>query len=288
MAGFVRTSLRQADRVRRHLKTGARGLYLSMRGPRTDRVLVDIGGGHTFNPGWRTLDFDPGVRGYRSAFITYPHDLRSPAPLPFSDGEVDIFYTSHTMEHLPPQVLQRVLRECHRALKPGGGMRIVVPDFEKARIAYETDDNQWFDHWQAKSRRKYRNNPAVEAMTGRKRLVYQLVYYIAGHCIGIPDLDRKFDEIGNIYRFADYVVSLIGNEVPVTEGSFGFHANWFNGPKLAGLLREAGFSRIVINNPFESIFDELRPRHHLFTHWLTPVGFDASYPHISITADAVK
>jgi predicted SAM-dependent methyltransferase len=48
--------------------------------------------------------------------------------LPFKDGSVDRIYSSHFLEHIPYAKALRVLRECHRTLKPGGLMRLVVPD----------------------------------------------------------------------------------------------------------------------------------------------------------------
>lgn len=48
--------------------------------------------------------------------------------LPYRDRSVDKVYTSHFLEHIPLKRGLRVLRECYRVLKPGGVIRIVVPD----------------------------------------------------------------------------------------------------------------------------------------------------------------
>jgi predicted SAM-dependent methyltransferase len=56
--------------------------------------------------------------------------------LPFASGSVDSIYSSHVFEHFYAHHLQRILRECHRVLRPGGGMRIVVPDMATAVRAY--------------------------------------------------------------------------------------------------------------------------------------------------------
>jgi len=47
---------------------------------------------------------------------------------PFNDSSVNSIYSCHIMEHFYPDELEKVLSECFRVLKPGGGMRIVVPD----------------------------------------------------------------------------------------------------------------------------------------------------------------
>lgn len=48
----------------------------------------------------------------------------------FRDGTFDAIYTSHFIEHISRDTIDFVLRECYRVLKPGGIIRIVVPDLE--------------------------------------------------------------------------------------------------------------------------------------------------------------
>lgn len=56
------------------------------------------------------------------------HDLSK--ELPFPEGEVDIVYHSHLLEHLEKHIARRFLIEIKRVLKTGGHMRVVVPDME--------------------------------------------------------------------------------------------------------------------------------------------------------------
>lgn len=60
-------------------------------------------------------------------------------PLPLVDNSVDAIYTSHTLEHIFPDVLPFVLSECYRVLKPNCAMRVVVPDLDIAIKAYTCD-----------------------------------------------------------------------------------------------------------------------------------------------------
>jgi SAM-dependent methyltransferase len=55
-------------------------------------------------------------------------DLR--ARLPFADGSADAVYHSHVLEHLERGQAAAFLAECRRVLKPGGVLRIAVPDLE--------------------------------------------------------------------------------------------------------------------------------------------------------------
>lgn len=57
------------------------------------------------------------------------HDLSR--GIPFPDASVDVVYHSHVLEHLDRDVAHRFIRECARVLRPGGLIRVVVPDFER-------------------------------------------------------------------------------------------------------------------------------------------------------------
>lgn len=48
--------------------------------------------------------------------------------LPYANGCVEKIYSSHFLEHLPPENARALLEECYRVLKPGGVLRLVVPD----------------------------------------------------------------------------------------------------------------------------------------------------------------
>jgi SAM-dependent methyltransferase len=56
--------------------------------------------------------------------------------IPYADGAVDVVYHSHVLEHLDRDIAQRFLKECARVLRPGGIIRIVVPDLERAVQCY--------------------------------------------------------------------------------------------------------------------------------------------------------
>ena len=49
-------------------------------------------------------------------------------PLPFEDSSVDLVMLYHFFEHLPLMRADGVVAECHRVLRIGGSLIIVVPD----------------------------------------------------------------------------------------------------------------------------------------------------------------
>lgn len=56
--------------------------------------------------------------------------------LPFADATFRAVYHSHVLEHLHPDDARGLLRECHRILKPGGVLRVVVPNLEEIARCY--------------------------------------------------------------------------------------------------------------------------------------------------------
>jgi SAM-dependent methyltransferase len=56
--------------------------------------------------------------------------------IPFADGASDVVYHSHLLEHFDRDDALSFLVECRRVLKPGGLIRVVVPDLETWVDAY--------------------------------------------------------------------------------------------------------------------------------------------------------
>jgi predicted SAM-dependent methyltransferase len=48
----------------------------------------------------------------------------------FRTDSVDLVYACHCLEHFPIAAVPRVLREWRRVLRPGGTLRLSVPDFD--------------------------------------------------------------------------------------------------------------------------------------------------------------
>lgn len=102
-----------------------------MSGNQDERLqLLNVGCGRHFHPAWRNIDvvsYHPQVEA---------HDLR--LGLPAKPGQYDMVYHSHVLEHLTPADAQRLIEECYRVLKPGGVLRVVVPDLEFIARSYIT------------------------------------------------------------------------------------------------------------------------------------------------------
>lgn len=81
---------------------------------------VSFGAGGCKIEGWRNTD---------ACYPDGPDKIDCTKPLPFADGELDMAYSEMMAEHLTPQQAWLFLDECYRILKPGGLIRIVIPDF---------------------------------------------------------------------------------------------------------------------------------------------------------------
>ncbi|MGA0545063.1 class I SAM-dependent methyltransferase [Brevundimonas sp. VNH65] len=91
-------------------------------------VKLHLGCGVKHLPGWVHVDALP-----------YDHiDHVGPVEvLPFqADGSVDLIYACHVLEHFGRNEYQAVLAEWRRVLKPGGVLRLAVPDFAACAELY--------------------------------------------------------------------------------------------------------------------------------------------------------
>lgn len=64
--------------------------------------------------------------------------------LPLGDGSIEFAYSSMFFEHLYDAEVGNLLKETNRVLKPGGCLRVVVPDFRKYIARYRAGDRGYF------------------------------------------------------------------------------------------------------------------------------------------------
>jgi len=84
--------------------------------------MLNLGCGYNYHPDWVNVDF------ISTGDEVIPHDLTT--GVPFSSENFDVVYHSHVLEHFTAQQGNFFIRECFRVLKPGGILRIAVPDLE--------------------------------------------------------------------------------------------------------------------------------------------------------------
>ncbi len=96
---------------------------------RSSKHYLDVGCGNNFDSHFLHLDFHwmPGVE------VCWDFARNG---LPFADNRFYGIFTEHCLEHIEYSSMPFVLSEFHRALKPGGTLRIVVPDGELYLTAF--------------------------------------------------------------------------------------------------------------------------------------------------------
>ena len=98
--------------------------------------FLELGPGNTRIPHFETVNL---VKNNVTDFVG---DILK--NLPFDDNSFDVLYASHILEHAPWYMLDEILKEWHRILKPGGVIEIWVPNglkIAKAFVETETEES---------------------------------------------------------------------------------------------------------------------------------------------------
>lgn len=83
---------------------------------------LNVGCGKKFNAKWVNVDMVSNSKDVIAANLI--------KGFPFNDNQFDVVYHSQVLEHIPKDQAARFIKECYRVLKPGGILRVVVPDLE--------------------------------------------------------------------------------------------------------------------------------------------------------------
>lgn len=85
-----------------------------------DFKKLHLGAGGNILAGWCNTDIVPDIK--QGVFLDVTKRF------PFHDNTFDYIFTEHTMEHIEIRTGIRMLKECFRVLKPGGKLRISMPN----------------------------------------------------------------------------------------------------------------------------------------------------------------
>jgi SAM-dependent methyltransferase len=140
------------------LATERRVASKRLKTTRDGRVMFNVGCGVRMNREWNNVDFSYLARLSRHrTFARLLHRLKILSDLrwnrlplidpdiiihnlakgiPAPDDSADVVYHSHVFEHIDRELAPGFLCECLRVLRPGGVIRIVVPDLEKSAEDY--------------------------------------------------------------------------------------------------------------------------------------------------------
>jgi predicted SAM-dependent methyltransferase len=77
---------------------------------------------------------------------------------PFADNTIDCVYSSHMIEHLYPKQADFCFHEIYRVLKPGGLLRVSVPDLDKIVAGYDSQRPEPFLEDMYETKQKHEKN----------------------------------------------------------------------------------------------------------------------------------
>lgn len=126
--------------------------------------------------GWTTSDESEYAQ---SLLGRYPDHLgRIQDGLPWADGHFAYVVSHHALMGLPEVDLVPALVELRRVTKPGGWLRVSVPDMRRAILALRASDLEWFpleaDTTDEAFCRYVTQNGATRSVFTRRRLVHLL------------------------------------------------------------------------------------------------------------------
>jgi len=241
---------------------------------------LNVGCGNKFHKEWINVDMvsnSPHVKTYNL--------LKG---IPLSSDKFDVIYHSQVLEHFPKEKAPDFIRECFRILKPGGIMRVVVPDLENIVNEYTKHLNENINNPSKQVEANYdwillemydqtvRNNSGGQMaeflqqadLVNEKYIVDRIGY--VGKSIRNNYLERKDRKQGvsNLIRAAKragikkvsrYILKKTMN-IFTSEaqeiGSFRMggeiHMWMYDRFSLSRLLREIGFEDIEVKSPHKS------------------------------------
>ena len=227
---------------------------------------VNLGSGDWFDyPGWAGLDQ---VNGNR---------LTEKTVLPFEDNSLDYAYSSHFFEHVNNETSERLFREAHRCLKPGGKVWFVVPDASLFLQKYRERDLAWFESLGFIGRREWKR---FGLTTTVENVVLHFLSNYDDHRSGSrrrgPPLIDPIEFYNKVNSATDkecfeWIFSFLPEP---QEGIVYGHINWWNEDKMKSFLEKCGFknatkgtignSLIKDANHFDDLTNRARDTYSLY------------------------
>lgn len=204
---------------------------------------VNLGSGAWRRRGWQTVDYYAGAE-----VVDHVIDFRLPHRLPYADSVVPVIFCSHLLEHLEDDSARALIGECHRVIRPGGVLRLSVPDGELALDAYRRQDRSFFEQ----------GGVWCVGSTMEQLLANFFASFRDSAGDHGPDIDGDV-----VRRLADRdLEELVGycvSTIP-SDAAYIAHVNGFDFTRLQQMLIEAGFSDVRRSRYRQSARRELRRR----------------------------
>jgi SAM-dependent methyltransferase len=90
--------------------------------------MINVGCGGRIHHDWMNLDLHAHAPGVIACDLT--------KGIPVDNNSAKVVYAAAVLEHIRKEDVPKFLTECHRVLKPGGVIRLAVPDLEQQARGY--------------------------------------------------------------------------------------------------------------------------------------------------------
>ena len=209
--------------------------------PYENQRCINIGGGNWYYPRWENIDYRANNR-----YVDYCLDLKAQQKLPVKNDCTVLIFSSHCFEHLSDEDALFTLNECYRIMKPGGSIRISVPDMDKAFTAYQNGDHRFFDEGGALCR-----GDDIETKLVNFFASYATQDYSGGPCVSAIEVQDKLK--GDKYDFCRWCSSKIPEDAP-----YKAHINAYDFTKLKDFLSRCGFKDVQKSDYRQSSVPSMR------------------------------
>ncbi|MHB1155894.1 MAG: class I SAM-dependent methyltransferase [Phycisphaerales bacterium] len=258
-------------------------------------IRVNLGCGSRYHKDWCNYDLTPLAEEVKKA------NFLKGIPLP--NNVADAAYHSHVLEHLDKSDGEKFLGECLRILKPGGTLRIVVPDLEAIIRDYLTlltqrrngesleQEHLWILVELYDQTIRTRPGGMMAKMMKQAQSDSKLREFIAPRLVGfgkslLVQTDYKIEKKSRFLRLLDFLTSLGHGGRMLSEAIFRsrgeIHRWMYDELSLGDTLRRVGFE-----SPTRCL-----PSSSRIAHW-TEYGLDTEpdgtpYKGMSLYMEAVK
>lgn len=252
------------------------------------KKFYNVGAGNFYHPYWTNVDFySKFYDGYnKNENIHINYNLMDLKPLPLETECSNVFYTSHTIEHITNDAAQNFFNEAFRTLKKGGTFRIIAPDIDLHYHAFVNNDmdffyfREWY-HEGIKLSEYMLSKPLTQANIS-ELFLYQISSILSP--VHSDNTVKKLDEknVKEVFESKsysdalDYLTDLCPRD-KITEYPFN-HINWWNFEKLKTMLKIAGFNEIYFSGYGQSRLPILR----------NTQLFDNTHPKLSLYMEGIK
>lgn len=208
----------------------------------TDSINLNIGSSDYSIPGFTNLDLPSEWYGRAQERNTYIPFNAVTDELPFAPESVDNIYLSHVVEHLPDQVVKKLLLNSFAVLKPGGVIRICTPD-AKFLWKISTFSN---DYWSRLSADFKRDLDDVSSLPDAfDFLSFELASWSRFHGHSEKSqLDEIHRTLGDL-SFEDCMTA-ITSDIVYDQKRPGRHISWWSIEKFANIFSEVPQSSILV------------------------------------------